>query len=198
VSASRPPLEQRRPPGDTDQDGTSQPAPTRTHDEQGDPGTDPADTDVDDIVTAVLGASRLLVAVSARSLASVEDTLTLPQFRMLVVLDSQGRLSLSRLAENLAVSPSTALRMAERLITIDMLARADHPGDRREVRFFLTAAGRRTVAEVTARRRAEIARIVAAVPPAQRADVVHALRVFTTAGGEPPVSDIDAQAWSHR
>lgn len=42
------------------------------------------------MVTALLTASRLLVAVSARSLAAVEESLTLPQFRMLVVLDSRG------------------------------------------------------------------------------------------------------------
>jgi DNA-binding MarR family transcriptional regulator len=154
----------------------------------------PADADVDEIVTAVLVASRLLIAVSARSLASVEDTLTLPQFRMLVVLDSRGELSLSRLAEHLAVNPSTALRMAERLITIGMLTRGEHRADRREVRFFLTRAGHSTVADVTARRRAEIAHIVAAVPPARRVDVVHALRTFSNAGGEPPLTDVEP-AW---
>ena len=42
--------------------------------------------DVDEMTTAVLTASRLLVAISARSLAAVEDTVTLPQFRLLVLL----------------------------------------------------------------------------------------------------------------
>ncbi|CAM5308255.1 hypothetical protein SBADM41S_12362 [Streptomyces badius] len=44
--------------------------------------------DVDAVTEAVLTASRLLVAVSARSLAEVEERVTLPQFRMLVVLSS--------------------------------------------------------------------------------------------------------------
>ena len=48
-------------------------------------------SDVDDLTDAVLTASRLLVAVSARSLAAVEETLTLPQLRMVVLLDSRGR-----------------------------------------------------------------------------------------------------------
>ena len=144
--------------------------------------------DVDDVVTAVLTASRALVAVSARSLASVEDTLTLPQFRMLVVLDSRGELSLSRLADHLAVNPSTALRMAERLITIGVITRRENPADRRTIRLALTDSGRRTVAEVTARRRAEIADIVAVIPPSQRAELIRALRNFATAGGEPPAA----------
>jgi DNA-binding MarR family transcriptional regulator len=147
------------------------------------------DDEVDEVVGALLTASRLLVAVSARSLASVEETLTLAQFRMLVVLQSRGELSLSRLAEHLAVNPSTAMRMAERLTAIGVVARRENEIDRRSVRLTLTEAGRRTVADVTDRRRGEIATIVATIPPAQRADLVRALHTFTTAGGEPPAPD---------
>jgi hypothetical protein len=43
---------------------------------------------------AVLTASRLLVAVSARSIAAV-DEITIPQFRLLVVFDTRGPLKLS-------------------------------------------------------------------------------------------------------
>lgn len=57
-----------------------------------------SESDAEATVTALLTASRLLVAVSARSLAAVEDSLTLPQLRMLVVLDGRGPLSLSGLA----------------------------------------------------------------------------------------------------
>jgi DNA-binding MarR family transcriptional regulator len=153
-----------------------------------DGGADGTDLgDVDAVVTAVLTASRLLVAVNARSLASVEDTLTLPQFRMLVVLESRGEVSLTRLAEHLAVNPSTAMRMADRLTALGFITRRNNPEDRRTVRLTLTASGRRTVAEVTARRRAEIAGIVADVPEDQRAELIRGLRNFAAAGGEPPV-----------
>jgi DNA-binding MarR family transcriptional regulator len=155
---------------------------------------DPEPTDVDQVVTAVLTASRLLVAVSARSLASVEDTLTQPQFRMLVVLDSRGGMSLSRLAEHLAVNPSTAMRMADRLAAIGMVTRRESEADRRSIRLALTEAGRRTVADVTTRRRAEIAGIVAAIPAGQRADLVRALHTFSVAGGEPSATPPD-QTW---
>src|SRR3954464_10989393 len=67
--------------------------------------------DVDALTDAVLTASRLLVAVSARSIAAVEDTITLAQFRLLVVLDSRGPMKLIGLAELLAVNPSAATRM---------------------------------------------------------------------------------------
>ncbi|MGG7569287.1 MarR family winged helix-turn-helix transcriptional regulator [Streptomyces sirii] len=139
----------------------------------------------DEVVTAVLTASRLLVAVSARSLASVEEALTLPQFRMLVVLESRGAMNISRLGEHLDVIPSTAMRMVDRLVASGMLEREPNPANRREIFISLTEAGRRVVNEATERRRAEIARIVAAMPATQRVGLVEALQAFTEAGGEP-------------
>jgi DNA-binding MarR family transcriptional regulator len=144
--------------------------------------TDTADT----MVNALLTASRLLVAVSARSLASVEESLTLPQFRMLVVLGTRGPMSLSRLAEGLGVQPSTAMRMIDRLAAAGMVVRGTTPEDRRTTVISLTKAGRRVVDEATERRRAEIAEIVAAMPEGQRDHLVAALRAFAEAGGEPP------------
>ncbi|MCL2733357.1 MAG: MarR family transcriptional regulator [Actinomycetia bacterium] len=139
----------------------------------------------DDVVTAVLTASRLLVSVSARSLATVEETLTLPQFRMLVVLDSRGAMNISRLGEHLDVIPSTAMRMVDRLANAGMLDREPNADNRREILISLTGKGRSTVRLATERRRSEIARIVAAMPRGQRSRLVEALEAFTEAGEEP-------------
>ena len=49
--------------------------------------------DVTEIVDAVLRASRVLVAVAARSLVGVDREVTVPQFRALVVLASRGALT---------------------------------------------------------------------------------------------------------
>lgn len=149
------------------------------------PADDLSDGAADEVVTAVLTASRLLVAVSARSLASVEETLTLPQFRMLVVLDTRGAMNISRLGGHLDVNPSTAMRMIDRLVAAGMLEKEPNPANRREILINLTDVGRQVVFEATERRRAEIARIVAAMPPAQRSRLVQALNAFTEAGEEP-------------
>lgn len=146
------------------------------------------DSDAEAMVGALLTASRLLVAVSARSLAAVEEALTLPQFRMLVVLETRGALSLTRLAAELGVQPSTAMRMLDRLESADMVTRGASSTDRRMSVISLTAPGRRTVREATERRRTEIAGIVAAMPPGQRRHLVQALQAFTEAGGEPAVA----------
>ncbi|MFJ8932843.1 MULTISPECIES: MarR family winged helix-turn-helix transcriptional regulator [unclassified Streptomyces] len=141
--------------------------------------------DVDAVTRAVLTASRVLVAVSARSLAEVEDRVTLPQFRMLVVLSSRGATKLVVLAEQLGVAPSTAMRMVDRLIAAGLADRQTNPDDRRENLLRLTDEGRRTVENVTARRRGEIASIVERLAPQQRTALVDALTDFNHVGGEP-------------
>jgi DNA-binding MarR family transcriptional regulator len=157
-------------------DPTRRPAPTAAESEY---------EDTDELVTALLAASRVLVGVSVRSLAQVEDAVTLTQFRTLVVLDSRGEINLNRLAELLDVNSSTAMRMIDRLLAADLVTRRDNPANRREVLLGLTRAGKRIVRQVTARRRGEIARIVTAMPAAHRGTLVDALRAFAEAAGEP-------------
>lgn len=142
----------------------------------------------DDFVTALLTASRVLVGVSARSLTVVEDTVTLPQFRTLVILDSYGEVNLNRLAELLAVNSSTAMRMIDRLLISDLVTRRENPANRREVLLALSPHGSIVVQKVTETRRKDIARIVQAVPAEQRSDLIAALHGFADAAQEPPVS----------
>ena len=121
------------------------------------------DRSADELVSAVLTASRVLVAVSARSLAQVEERVTLTQFRALVVLSGgEGRTNLNRLADALAVTPSTALRTVDRLVAAGLATRQENAENRREVLLGLTVDGQRIVRDVTSTRREEIAAILAA------------------------------------
>lgn len=151
--------------------------------------------DVDAVTRAVLTASRVLVCVSARSLAAAEDKATLPQFHLLVVLSVHGATNLSTLAELLGVNPSTAMRMIDRLIGAGFARRRANPDNRRETLIQLTEDGRRIVEEVTARRRKEVAAIVARMDPAQGAALVDALTAFTEAAGEPAVPSTGHDAY---
>lgn len=139
---------------------------------------------MDSVIDGVLHASRALVAVAARSLATVADDVTLPQYRALVVLAGKGPQGVASLAASLGVSPSTATRMCDRLVRKGLVRRRTRPEDRRQVRLGLTVAGRQVVAEVTERRRAEIARIVRAIPPGRREELVESLTAFAEAAGE--------------
>jgi DNA-binding MarR family transcriptional regulator len=140
---------------------------------------------VDLITDALLTASRLLVAISARSIAHVDETITTAQFRTLVILSNRGPMNLATLAGLLDVQPSATGRMVDRLVGAGLIDRQTHPTSRRELLAALTTRGRHVVRQVTAHRRAEIARIVEAMPPAERRGLVRALAAFTAAGGEP-------------
>ena len=146
-----------------------------------------ADESLDVITDALLTASRLLVAISARSIAMVDETITIPQFRTLVILSRTGRVNLATLAGLLGVQPSTTGKMVERLVSAGLIDRRPHPNSRRELMAELTPRGHAVVHEVTTRRRAEIARIVEKMPPRERRGLVAALTAFTAAGGEPAV-----------
>lgn len=153
-------------------------------------------TDVDAVTDAVLTASRLLVAVSARSIAAAGDAITLPQFRLLVILHTRGPLKHADLAEHLGVTPSTASRMVDRLITVGVVERQNSPVSRREIVVALTRDGAKAVRQVTARRRKEIAKIVARMPDEARHGLVDVLTAFAEAGGEPPASSAPEAVWS--
>ena len=146
---------------------------------------------LDDIVDGVLGASRALVAVAARSLAAAEEDITLPQYRALVVLASQGSRRVLDLAEALDVNQSTATRMCDRLVRKQLIERTRSDDDRRTVILSISERGSELVAAVTRRRRSEIASILRKMTPDARAALVPALRSFAEAAGEAP-----EQAWS--
>lgn len=145
-----------------------------------------ADDEVDALVDAVLTASRLLVAVSARSIAAVNDRISLAQYRLLVVLATRGKQKVSQLAEALGVNPSSATRAVDRVLEAGLVDRQTNPESRRETYVSLTKAGQRVVRDATRRRRAEIAEIVARMPTTHRRGLVRALKAFSQAGGEPP------------
>ncbi len=148
-------------------------------------GSGEAEHEVDDFVTAVLTASRVLVGVSARSLDAVEHAVTVAQLRTLVVLSSRGETNLNGLADRLGVNASTAVRMVDRLVALEFVSRQDNPDNRREVRLALTRAGADLVRAVTERRRREIATIVSRMPRRHRAELVAALTAFAEAADEP-------------
>lgn len=143
----------------------------------------------DDVVNALLSASRAMVGLAARSLADLDADVTLPQYRALVVLASRGPQRVVDIATELKVNPSTGTRMCDRLVRKGLIRRYRTAADRRAVRLTLTATGRALVEKVTARRREELTRIVDATASHWHEDTVVALRTFAAASGEVPESE---------
>jgi DNA-binding MarR family transcriptional regulator len=143
-----------------------------------------AEESLDVLTDALLAASRVLVAVSARSIAHVDETITIPQFRTLVILSTRGPSKIATLAVALDVQPSTATRMVDRLVAAELADRKPNPESRRELIIELTPRGRTIVDAVTAHRRREIAAVVERMPADDRTGLIRALTAFSTAGGE--------------
>jgi DNA-binding MarR family transcriptional regulator len=154
------------------------------------------DSETDPVVSAILAASWVLVGISARSVAAVDEPVTLRQFRTLAVLGRYGPINLQRLANELQVNASTALRTVDRLVANGLVNRAENPASRREVILTLTDSGQRLADAVMAQRRAEIGRIVQGLPIARRTALVDGLKAFTdAAGGAGPGSSTGTLEW---
>lgn len=143
-----------------------------------------------DPVQALVLASRAFVGLAARSLAAVDDDVTLPQFRALVVLVVRGPRRSTDIADDLQVNPSTATRMLDRLTRKGLVRRTRSAGDRRTVQVRATPAGHQIVRQVMNRRQADLQRIVDATSILRRPEVVTALTAFAEAAGET-----DNQEW---
>jgi DNA-binding MarR family transcriptional regulator len=141
------------------------------------------------MVDAVLSASRVLVAIAARSLADAGEEVTLTQYRSLVVLASRGPQGVAALAEAVAVTPPTASRLVDRLVKKGLVRRRTDRQDRRQVRIALTETGRHLVDAVSARRRQEIAALLATIAPETQRSVVDVLSQLAEVAGEVPEQD---------
>jgi DNA-binding MarR family transcriptional regulator len=140
----------------------------------------------DELMEALLSATRAMVALAARSLAGLDADVTLPQYRALVVLASRGPQRVIDIATELGVTASTGTRMCDRLVRKGLVRRYRTPSDRRAVRLTLTPAGRTLVEEVTFRRRDELAALIAEMPAAWHKPVTKAMRSIADAVGELP------------
>jgi DNA-binding MarR family transcriptional regulator len=144
--------------------------------------------DDNEVIEAIIHASRAMVAIAIRSLAETEtgEAVTLPQYRTLVVLSDGGGRRLADLADALGVSPSTATRMCDRLVRKGLITRTRDELDRREVNLDVTAAGRTTVMDVINRRRSDVCALLNSIPVGTRRELVDSLRLLSAATGDAP------------
>lgn len=148
----------------------------------------------DEMVEALLVASRAIIGIAVRSLAASGADVSVAQFRALVVLSADGPHRVVDIAGELATSPSAAARMCERLVRKGLLDRRRIGSDRREVQLSLTDEGHRVVMKVIDLRRAELAAVVGMLPERTLWPAVAMLRQLATAAGEP-TGDAGWQDW---
>lgn len=116
-------------------------------------------------VAPLLRMTRLLVGVATEAVEELDAGVSLPQFRLLLVLSELGPVPSARAAERLGTAPSSVTRLADHLEAAGYLARHREPPNRSVVRLQLTADGTAIVERVVHRRAAEIDRLLAVLPP---------------------------------
>lgn len=117
-----------------------------------------------------------LVGIALRSVEQVD--VSLPQFRLLLVLAQAGRSTSSDCAKALGVVGSSVTRLADRLHARGYLVRGGDPANRSVVTLELTDQGRDVVRQVTAYRRRELRRALDRIDPVERAACATVLRTL--------------------
>jgi DNA-binding MarR family transcriptional regulator len=79
----------------------------------------------------MMPVSRSMTAIVARALAEMEEDITVPQLRVLVLLNSRGPMNTSTVAQHLNVNPSNASRSCDQLVSSGMVNRLVDDADRR-------------------------------------------------------------------
>ena len=119
-------------------------------------------------------ATRDLVGVALRSVRELE--VSLPQFRLLLVLHERGTSPSTECALALGVVGSTVTRLADRLDASGHLTRGSDPTNRSVVTLTLTDRGRKLVKQINTRRRKELSNVLDRLDPDERAACASALR----------------------
>ena len=122
--------------------------------------------------------TRALVGLTMRSMEVLEGAVTVPQFRLLLVLDELGQVPSSRLAARLGTLASSVTRLADRLESAGLLVRGHDPRNRSIVTLEVTSAGHDLVASVVARRQVLLAEVLDRMRQAERASAARAARRF--------------------
>ena len=139
---------------------------------------------------ATLLVSRALLGVVARSVSSALEVVSLPQFRVLVVLSGSGPIRMGALAERVRANQSTFSRSMDRIVAGGWAQRSTSPDSRREILISLTAAGRALVDEVTERRHREISAILDRLTSSEQDSVRAALGLFAVVADESSVEEL--------
>jgi DNA-binding MarR family transcriptional regulator len=122
--------------------------------------TDQQDDHHDDAVDLLMATARLMTAVVAHTLGDLDQSVSVPQLRVMVMLHDRGPLNLTAIAEGLGVNPSNATRTCDRLVAAGLGRRRADPDDGRAVAVTLTAKGRRLVDSLLDARRAVLVELV--------------------------------------
>lgn len=138
---------------------------------------------------AMMAVSRTMTAIVARTLSAVAEQVTVPQLRVLVLLNMRGPMNLTTIAQHLDVNPSNASRTCGQLALTGKLRRAPDPQDGRSTVLALTDGGTQFVDELMTARRRLIDGVISRMTLDDQRALVHGLDAFMDAVEGAPAED---------
>jgi DNA-binding MarR family transcriptional regulator len=141
-------------------------------------------------VEAVMAASRALIGMAAASVADVDSIVTVPQLRVLMMIETRGPMNLGSVAAGMNVSAPNASRICDRLLKAGLLNRREDVSDRRNITLTLTDDGSDLIERVIRHRRSAIRRVLRTMSAGDRRAVAAAMDSFAKAAGEPVAFDL--------
>ena len=111
--------------------------------------------------------------------------LSVPQFRILVMLNRNQGASLSEVAEHMGLTLPSISKMVDGLVVRDLLTRETDPGDRRRLTLSLTPAGHSSMQTAYAATQAYLAGRLAALAAPDREALIQAMAALVEIFGTP-------------
>lgn len=127
------------------------------------------------LVQELVALVPALVSVAERSVQAAAPTVTLTQFRAMLVLSKSGPCNGTELAERLGTHPSSVTRVCDRLVRTGLVTRVPRPGNRRQVLLEVTAAGREVVQSVQRHREEQASTLLGQLPERAQQGLAQAL-----------------------
>jgi DNA-binding MarR family transcriptional regulator len=142
-----------------------------------------------ELVEETLAAANVLLRVAARTVVEVEDKVTSPQLRVLVLIAHRGPQTPTAVGIELDVHPSNSIRICRRIERAGYIAAVRSEEDRRSILFSLTPAGTELVSAVLERRRAGVVEVLNRLDDNDRRTALAGFHVFASAASDPGDED---------
>lgn len=137
------------------------------------------------------------MAIVARSFAEIDTPITLPQWRVLVILHGYGPLNPSAVAQWMGVHASNTTRSCDVLVRAGLIDRREDPEDRRRLMLTLTDRGEGLVESLLDFRREAIAAVLEKLPESHREHLAESMEAFADAAGASPEKFMPVSDWPH-
>ena len=148
-------------------------------------------------IDSILNSSRAILSIAVKSLNVIEESISIAQYRILVILGGRGDLPMSEVAKETSLAPASATRLCDDLFKKGLISRKPHEVDRRQVIVNITEEGSEIIRKVTESRRRMISEVLSQLNDADLNEVEEGFALFSQSSPEPDETMLSTKlGWS--